>query len=170
MQDIIDATRWVIRKGHADPKRVCIYGASFGGYAAMQASILAPDLFRCAVGYAGVYDLKLMSSSGDIPGSRSGKGYLKTVLGEDDAALERASPLHNVDKIKARVFLIHGKKDRRAPIEQAEKLRDALTAAGRPPEWLVESDEAHGFYDEAARERMYTRLVRFLKDNTAPAR
>src|SRR5262249_42008473 len=60
VMDIVDATRWLVGKGMADEKRVCIYGGSFGGYAALQATILAPDLFRCAVGYAGVYDLALM--------------------------------------------------------------------------------------------------------------
>jgi dipeptidyl aminopeptidase/acylaminoacyl peptidase len=63
------------------------------------------------------------------------------------------------------VLLIHGKLDGRAPIEHAERMRDALERAGNPPGWLVETKEAHGFYDEAARERMYTRLVAFLHEN-----
>src|SRR5262249_28241961 len=77
MQDIVDATRWMVGKGLADAKRVCIYGASFGGYAALQASILAPDLFRCAVGYAGIYDLTMMDRVGDVPETRLGRGYVR---------------------------------------------------------------------------------------------
>ena len=77
MQDIVDATRWMVAKGMADGKRVCICGASFGGYAALQATILAPDLFRCAVGYAGVYDLELMDKVGDIPETRLGRAGLR---------------------------------------------------------------------------------------------
>ncbi len=134
IEDIVDATRWAVKKGKADPRRICSYGGSFGAYAALQSAILAPDLFRCAVGNAGIYDLTL--------------------------------PAFNADKLKAKVFLIHGKLDHRAPIVHAEKMRDALTAVGRPPEWLVEPHEAHGFYDEGARERMYTRLIAFLKANT----
>lgn len=166
MQDIIDATRYLVKKQNADPKRICIYGGSFGAYAALQASILAPDLYRCAVGYSGIYDLTLMDNLGDISESRLGRGYLHRVLGEDAAALRVASPVYNVDKLQAKVMLIHGKKDRRAPIEHAERLRDQLIAAGKPPLWLVEPREAHGFYDEDARLRMYTQLVAFLEENT----
>ncbi|HZX95922.1 MAG TPA: prolyl oligopeptidase family serine peptidase [Myxococcales bacterium] len=167
IEDIIDATRFAVRKGFADPGRICIYGASFGGYAAMQSAILAPDLFRCAVGYAGIYDLALMEKTGDISWSSLGRGYVRTAVGRDERLLDEMSPVRHADKIKARVFLIHGKQDNRAPIEHAERLRDALRAQGHDPEWLVESKEGHGFFDEGARERMYGQLIRFLKDNTA---
>jgi dipeptidyl aminopeptidase/acylaminoacyl peptidase len=165
VQDIIDATRFAIRKGFGDPNRICIYGGSLGGYAAMQSAIVAPDLFRCAVGYAGIYDLGLLSKIGDIAERRLGRGYVRTAVGEDVRALEQSSPVRRADELRARVLLIHGKKDVRAPIDHAEALRDALTSRGRPPEWLVEAKEGHGFYDEGARERMYERLVRFLKEN-----
>jgi len=131
IEDIIDATRYAVKKQNADPKRICIYGGSFGAYAALQALILAPDLYRCAVGYSGIYDLTLMGSEGDIPESRMGRGFLRRVLGEDQAALRLASPVYNVDKLQAKVMLIHGKKDRRAPIEHAERLREKLEAAGK---------------------------------------
>ena len=169
VQDIVDATRYALNKRYADPNRVCIYGGSFGGYAAMQSAIVAPELFRCAVGVAGIYDLGLMAREGDIPGTPLGRGYLRTVLGEDAEALSDASPARNADKLRARVLLIHGKKDRRAPFEHAERLKSALEERGRPPEWLVEPKEGHGFYDEEARERMYSRLVQFLRENTKAA-
>jgi len=165
VQDIVDATRFAIRKGFADPRRICIYGASFGGYAALQGAVLAPDLFRCAVGYAGVYDLTGVADA-DFWTSRLARGYLRTAIGRDEAALRAASPVFNADRIKARVLLVHGKLDRRAPLQQAERLRTALERSGNPPEWLVEPLEGHGFYDEAARERMYGRLVAFLREHT----
>jgi dienelactone hydrolase len=165
IEDIVDATRYAIGKGYADPHRICSYGASFGAFAALQSAILAPDLFRCAVGYSGIYDLTLMASSGDIPETRSGKGFVKTAVGTDEAALKRQSPVYNADKLKAKVLLIHGKQDRRAPIEHAERMKEALEKVGAEPGWLVESKEGHGFYDEGARERMYTRLVAFLHEN-----
>jgi dipeptidyl aminopeptidase/acylaminoacyl peptidase len=170
VEDIIDATRFAVRKGFADPKRICIYGGSFGAYAALQGSILAPDLFRCAVGYAGIYDLALLSKIGDVRLARIGRGYVRTAVGEEESALAKASPARHADQIAARVLLIHGGKDQRAPIEHAEALRDALAARGKPPEWLVESKEGHGFFDEDARERMYGRLVKFFKESMNPER
>jgi dipeptidyl aminopeptidase/acylaminoacyl peptidase len=161
VQDIVDATRWAIRKGYADPKRICAYGASFGGYAAMQSAIIAPDLFRCAAGYAGIYDLRMLSGETYLR-SR----FLRTVAGEDAVVLESASPARNADKLTARVLLIHGKKDTIAPLEHAERLRQALLDRGRPPDWLIERNEGHGFYDEGARERMYARLLVFLQEST----
>jgi dipeptidyl aminopeptidase/acylaminoacyl peptidase len=173
VQDIIDATRYAVRKGYADPKRICIYGGSFGGYAALQGAIMAPDLFRCAVGYAGVYDLTLLSSesgsSWSPVGRRLAQNFVRTAVGTDTGELKRASPVYNANKVKARVLLIHGKQDKRVSIEHAERLKKALEESGAKPEWLVERKEGHGFYDEDARERMYMRLVQFLHENTAPA-
>jgi acylaminoacyl-peptidase len=103
-----------------------------------------------------------MGNTGDMRLSSHAQGYVRGVLGEDSNALKSASPVYNADKIRARVFLIHGKDDQRAPIKHAERLRDALTKVGRPPEWLVQSKEAHGFYDEANRERMYAQLLSFI--------
>ena len=166
MQDIIDATHWAISKGEADPKRLCIYGGSFGGYAAMQASIVEPDLFRCAVGYAGVYDLTLVGHDDDISETRLGRGVVRRYLGDDEDELKRNSPAFHAGLIKARVLLIHGKADRRAPFDNFRHMKKALEDAGNPPQTLTESDEGHGFYDEDARERMYTKLLDFLRENT----
>jgi dipeptidyl aminopeptidase/acylaminoacyl peptidase len=80
--------------------------------------------------------------------------------------LKSASPVYNADQIRARVLLIHGLQDNRAPLEHAEKLKAALTKAGQSPELLLEPREGHGFYDEGARERTYARLLAFLKENT----
>src|SRR5690606_16699958 len=74
--DIIDATQYVIDQGFADKERICIVGGSFGGYSALQSAVLAPDMFKCAIGVAGVYDLELMFNEGDVANSRSGTSYL----------------------------------------------------------------------------------------------
>lgn len=168
IEDLADATRFAVRKGWADPKRICTYGASYGGYAALQATIVAPDLYRCAVGYAGVYDLERLTDN-DLVASRLARAHTAAQVGDDPAALKRASPVNNAEKIKVPVLLVHGGEDRRAPFDGAEAMRKALTKAGNPPEWLAEPREGHGFYDEGARERMYTRLVAFLRANTASA-
>lgn len=167
VQDIVDATRWAIRKGYAAPDRVAIYGASFGGYAAMQATLVAPDLFRCAVGYSGLYDLTRFTEA-DVGLSRLGRGYIATAVGVDEAALRAASPFAHADGIPVPVLLVHGERDERTPYKLARDFRDALAAAGKPVEWVSEPREAHGFYDEGARERLLLRVGAFLKEHTAP--
>ncbi len=166
VEDVVDATRHAVKEGWADPRRICIYGASYGGYAALQAAALAPELYRCAVGYAGVYDLEKLPDREEVVASRRARGFYRTTVGDDLEELRRASPARHADRIIARVLLVHGKQDQRAPFEQAEAMKKALTAQGRPPEWLVEPHEGHGFYDEAARERLYGRLVEFLREST----
>jgi dipeptidyl aminopeptidase/acylaminoacyl peptidase len=167
-QDIIDATRFMVKQGYVDPQRICTFGASFGGYSAMQSAILAPELFRCAVGYAGVYDLELMGDIDDLSKSRIARGQVRVTVGDDLQALRAASPARHADKLTARVMLVHGGKDKRAPIEHAERLRDALLERGRPVEWVVEPLEGHGFFDELARERMYQKVVDFIEASTKP--
>lgn len=160
--DITDTVRYAIAEGIVDPDRICIYGASYGGYAAMAGAVRDPDLYQCAVGYVGVYDLPLMFKKGDIPEAESGINYLKEALGTDSDDLKARSPSYNAEKIKAAVMLIHGKLDERAPFAHAVAMRKALTQAGNPPEWLVENREGHGFRDHANRLAMYTRLLEFF--------
>lgn len=160
--DIVDATRWAMDNGVADSDRICILGGSFGAYSALMSAIRAPDLFRCAVGYAGVYDLELMYSRGDIRQTEHGRRYLDLVLGRDEAALAAQSPAAQIDRLKAQVLLVHGGADRRAPLAHAKKLKDALETHGKPYEWLVVPDEAHGFYRAENREKYYVRVLDFL--------
>ncbi|MEO7323397.1 MAG: S9 family peptidase [Dokdonella sp.] len=168
--DVTDATRWVIAQGIADPKRVCIFGGSYGGYAALEGAVKEPDLYRCTIGYVGVYDLRLMYTRGDIPQSSSGDNYLKKVLGEDSDQLWDRSPVAHVDRIKAKIMLIVGGQDRRVPPVQGETLRSALNKAHIEHEWLYQRTEGHGFYDEKNLQELFGRVVAFLDRNIgAPA-
>ena len=88
-----------------------------------------PDLYRCAIGYVGVYDLRLMYTRGDIPQSIFGDNYLKMVLGEDESVLWDRSPIAHVDQLKAKVMLIVGGADDRVPPVQGENLHAALDKA-----------------------------------------
>ncbi|MGH8403625.1 MAG: alpha/beta hydrolase family protein, partial [Gammaproteobacteria bacterium] len=106
--DLADAVHWAIQQGYADPNRICIYGASYGGYAALENVIRYPDLYKCAVGYVGVYDLTLMAHHGDTHHFASGQRYIDVVLGDDDAELEKYSPAYNADKINVPLFLVYG--------------------------------------------------------------
>lgn len=163
--DIIDATQYVIDQGVADKERVCIAGGSFGGYSALQSAVLAPDMFKCAVGFAGVYDLELMFDEGDVARTRSGTSYLKDVLGQDKATLKAMSPSENVAKLKANLLLVHGGEDERAPIEQLESLEKALKAHNYPYQKLVMDNEGHGFYNDSHRAKYYDQMLSFLKTN-----
>ncbi|MFZ5635863.1 MAG: alpha/beta hydrolase family protein [Pseudomonadota bacterium] len=158
--DLTDATRWAIAQRIADPGRICLYGASYGGYAALMGVAQEPTLYRCAAGYVGVYDLEKMHRD-DSRASRSMGNWAREWLGEreDMAAL---SPTGLADRIKVPVFLAAGGKDRRAPIEHSERMEKALKAAGVPVETLYYPNEGHGFYTEPHRIEYYTRLLAFL--------
>ncbi|WP_237561557.1 alpha/beta hydrolase family protein [Frateuria defendens] len=162
-QDLIDGVKWAIDEHYADAKRVCVYGGSFGGYSALMAPIRAPGLFKCAVGYAGIYDLGMMYAKGDIQERKSGRSYLTTVIGRDQAELDANSPDKLAGKLEVPVLLIHGEDDQRAPFAQAKAMRAALDAAHKPYEWWSVSGEGHGFYDEKHNVERLTRLQAFLE-------
>ena len=163
--DITDATLWAIEQGISKPDRICIMGGSYGGYAALMGVIRKPELYRCSIGVAGVYDLAMMFEKGDIPDNRSGLGYLRKVLGEDQQKLRQRSPVHRAAEIKSSVMLVHGGEDVRVPIEQAEGMRAALRAVDKEPEWLVFSKEGHGIFDEKNRVKYYREILKFLQLN-----
>ncbi|HEY9513215.1 MAG TPA: S9 family peptidase [Rhodanobacter sp.] len=166
--DVTDATRWAIAQGIANPQRICIFGASYGGYAALEGAVKEPDLYQCAIGYVGVYDLALMYHRGDIPQSTFGKDYLKRELGDDMTQLAARSPLNQLDALKAKVMLVVGGKDRRVPSIQGLALHQALLNRHVAHEWLFKPDEMHGFYDEANLAELYTRVLQFLASSIGP--
>ena len=159
--DITDATRWLVQQGIADPGRICIQGGSYGAYAALMGAAKEPGLYRCAVGYVGVYDLPTMHTHGDIQRRGSGETYLREWIGERNA-LAAVSPNRIADRIKVPVFLAAGGEDERAPIEHSKMMEQALKKAGVPVETLYYPNEGHGFYVEANRKEYYTRLLAFL--------
>lgn len=171
MQDDIAAgVKWAIENKLADPSRVCTYGASYGGYAALMQPLRYPELYKCAVGYVGVYDLSVMKKEGDIDDTRSGRRYLERVLGNDDAALIANSPARNVSKIKVPVFLAQGAIDRRVPMAQFNALKNAFAANGTKVETMVAPGEGHGFYKPETRADLYQRVEKFLKENDSGSR
>jgi len=161
--DIIDATRWLITQGSVDEQRICIFGGSFGGYSALMAPTMAPDLFKCAVGYVGVYDLELLANKGDISDHRWGDELISELLGTDEELLRKDSPINHIEKLKAPVLLVHGKKDKRAHISQFYAMKKALKKAGHSTEVLLAKNEGHGFYSEKNREKLFKTLEKFFK-------
>ncbi|MFT5840296.1 MAG: dipeptidyl aminopeptidase/acylaminoacyl peptidase [Flavobacteriales bacterium] len=161
-QDIIEATQWVIQQGGIQQDKVCIMGGSFGGYSAVQSATLAPDLFKCVVAVAGVYDLEMMFDEGDIPRIIYGKEFLIKQLGTDRALMRKYSPVHNVHKLKASLLIAHGKKDERVPIAHAFALKEELNKQGKKYDWFVKDAEGHGFFDEQNRTEYFEKVVEFL--------
>lgn len=160
--DLIDGVKAAIAQGSIDGARICTFGAGFGGYSALMLPIREPGLFKCAVGYAGIYDLAHVYKSHNVVSSKRLTAYYKRVLGEDEAELARQSPSKNADKIKIPVWLIHGDKDEINPPEHAKRMRNALLSAGNSPDWTYEPDEGHGFYDPQRRKELYEKLEAFL--------
>lgn len=160
--DLVDGVKWAIAQGDIDPQRMCVYGASFGAYSAMMLAAREPGLFRCAVGYAGAYDLSLLAKTDDAVLDKRLRAAIARFVGTDQAELERNSPVSRAADIKVPVLLVHGGQDKRTPAAHAERMRQALSAAGRPPEWFYVSDEGHGFYDTKNQTEFYRRLETFL--------
>src|SRR5690606_2629455 len=119
--DVTDATLWAITQGHADPERICIYGASYGAYAALMGVVREPGLYRCAIGYVGVYDLPRMVKD-DLGRSRSTATWLRDWVGSDTAALEAVSPTTRASAIGVPVFLAAGGEDFVAPVEHTRTM------------------------------------------------
>ena len=168
--DVADGVKWAIGQGLADPKRVCIAGASYGGYAVLMGLIKDPDLYRCGVDWVGVTDIDLLYSSrwSDLDDTWKTYGMTK-LIGDpmtDAAKFKATSPSEHADKIHAPVLLAYGGKDKRVPIEHGERLHDALMKQpGAKSEWIVYEDEGHGWHYEKDNLDFWNRVARFLDAN-----
>ncbi|WP_164503552.1 alpha/beta hydrolase family protein [Pleionea sediminis] len=164
--DLTDGTLWAIEQGYADKDRICIAGASYGGYASLMGVVREPDLYKCAFGYVGVYDLPDMFERGNVAERLDwGTGYLKTALGDDEKKLKAVSPRYQVDKIKADVFLATGGRDLQAHYQQTFDLQDAFEEVGKEVEVLFYKNEGHGFRDPEHTKVLYTKLKAFFEKN-----
>ena len=159
--DITDATHWAVEQGIANPERLCIYGGSYGGYAALMGAAREPELYACAIGYVGVYDMKLMHACGDIPDRRRGRAFLKKVHGTDPDVWAERSPTSHAKKMKASIFIAHGEDDVRVPMCQAKALTKALKKAGKEFVYMTR-DEGHGYQKLENRIDFYSEMERFL--------
>ncbi len=160
-------------QGLVDPSRVCIVGASYGGYAALAGVTLQHKLYRCAVSVAGISDLsRFFYWMVEGNGYRSGETrYLRAATGADkggDKVLDGISPLRLADRADAPILLIHGKDDTRVPIEQSELMAAALKHAGKPYEYLVLPGEDHFLSRQSTRQAMLKAALAFVKKYNPP--
>jgi dipeptidyl aminopeptidase/acylaminoacyl peptidase len=167
--DLADAAKWAIEQGYADPKRVAIGGASYGGYATLMGLIKNPELYRCGFEWVGVTDISLMYSLSWNDASLEALEYgLPALVGDpdkDSAQLKATSPLENASQLTQPVLMAYGGLDRRVPIAQGVKFRNAVSASNKNVEWLEYPSEGHGWYIEADDIDFWKHVEHFLDVN-----
>ena len=158
--DVTDGVKWAVAQGIADPKRVCIVGASYGGYAAMWGVVKDPELYRCSISIAGVAALR--REVNDFGGSTRENLYRRQWT-EMTPDFDAVSPIKFVDKITVPMLLIHGKKDLTVKHVQSEKMYAAMKKAGKVVEFVSVPLADHYFTREADRLTLLSAMGAFLK-------
>ncbi|MCC8362194.1 S9 family peptidase [Lysobacter sp. A6] len=165
--DITDGVKYAIDQKLADPDRICMYGGSFGGYSALMQPILNPGMYKCAIGYVGVYDLPLLNSSKESEDESVERFFLRS-LGTDAASLGKLSPAKRAGEVKVPVMLVHGKADGNVGMNQFRAMDGALKDAGNPAETFLGAGEGHGFSNPENIAELYRRMEAFLDKHIGP--
>jgi dipeptidyl aminopeptidase/acylaminoacyl peptidase len=172
--DLSDGVRHLAEQGIIDPERVCIVGASYGGYAAMAGPTLDRGVYRCAVSVAGVSDLRRMVDHEAAEGARRDNDavrYWNRFMGAErlgDRSLDERSPARLADQADAPILLLHGRDDTVVPIDQSRVMAAALRRAGKPHEFIELNGEDHWLSRTETRQRMLTETLRFLQTHNPP--
>ena len=172
-EDIADGARWAIAQGYADPKRICIAGASYGGYATLMGLAKNPELFRCGVEWVGVTDINLMfeSSWSNDATEELQKYSMPVMIGDpvkDAEQLKATSPVNIANQITQPLLMAYGGADRRVPIKHGEKFRDAIASTNKQVEWIEYLDEGHGWRLVKNQIDFWNHVEKFLDKNLAP--
>ena len=162
LTDMFDSIEYLDSEGMIDKNNVCVYGGSYGGYAATQGPMMRPDLFKCAISEAGLYDINAQYSSGDIKMMRGGRKFLEDAFGDGEKAKDM-SPINYAYKLKTPYMLIHGKKDVRTPYKEAEAFMKAMDKNGIKYEKMIIEKETHGFSKEENRIEKMKRISAFFR-------
>lgn len=170
--DISDGVKYLIDEGIADPKRVAIYGASYGGYATLAGITFTPDLYCCAVDYVGVSNMFTFMKT-IPPYWEPYKAMFAELVGDpvkDSALLAEASPVFHVDKIKVPLFIAQGANDPRVNKAESDQMVEALKKKGITVEYMVKNDEGHGFANENNQIDFYKAMEAFFAKHLAPVK
>lgn len=162
--DITDGVNWLVKEGIADPKRVAIYGASYGGYATLAGVAYTPDLYACAVDYVGVSNLFTFMQT-IPPYWKPFLAMMYEMVGDpekDKEMMTKASPVFHVDKIKCPLFVVQGRMDPRVNIAESDQIVDALKKRGVEVQYMVKDNEGHGFHNEENQFEFYEAMEKFF--------
>jgi dipeptidyl aminopeptidase/acylaminoacyl peptidase len=169
--DLTDGIAALVKAGIVDPKKVCIYGGSYGGYAALWGPIKDPELYRCAIPWVAVSDLVLSQTATWSDTNRSRMNWdtsrrkMTGSASDERAMLEKVSPYLHADRIKIPVLLAMGGDDQRVPIEHGTRMRDAMDKAGVKHEFVVYTAEGHGLNKDENIYDFFKRVEKFLAEN-----
>ena len=168
--DISDGVQWLITQGIADPKRVAIYGASYGGYATLAGVTFTPELYAAAVDYVGVSNLFTFMET--IP------PYWKPTLPKfydmvgdptkDAERMRATSPVFHADRIRTPLMVVQGARDPRVNKNESDQIVAALKQRGVEVEYLVKENEGHGFRNEENQFEFYGKMEAFLQKHLSP--
>ncbi len=174
--DIADGVQWAVAQGITAPERVCIAGASYGGYAALMGLVNDGKLYRCAVSWVGVTDINLLYNGRWNFDSGTGddfKAYgMPVLIGDqvkDAVQLKATSPIYQAARIDKPLLLAYGGADRRVPLFHGELFRDAVKKHNQQVEWVVYPEEGHGWSQPATRYDFWTRVEKFLDKHIGSA-
>ena len=162
--DISDGVLWLIDEEIADPDRIAIYGASYGGYATLAGLTFTPELYACGVDYVGVSNIFTLLETLP-PYWELGRQMMYEMIGNPETEkdlLESASPLFHVDKIEAPLFVAQGANDPRVKQAEADQIVEALKSRGIDVPYMLKEDEGHGFYNEDNQFDFYREMESFL--------
>ena len=158
--DIEDGTKWMIEQGYADPAKICIVGASYGGYAALMGAVKTPDLYQCAISFAGISDIEELVK--DSRGFTNHK-IVKKQIGDDYDKLWDYSPLKHAQKITIPVMLIHGSDDTRVWPKQSEMMFDKLKGLDKKVEYIELDGGDHHLSNTEHRLITFKAMEKFLQ-------
>ncbi len=165
--DLADAAAWLVEEGYADPSRICIAGASYGGYAAALGVIRHPGVYQCAASLNGVTDIRMMLRNDGDYDSRNSE--FKRVAGElTKSELDLISPIDRVDEVSAPVLLVHGLEDSNVSRLHSSRFAEKLERLGKPVRYVPIEDEGHSFRRAESREVWLTELEAFLDRHIGP--
>ena len=172
--DVSDAVKALSNVGFIDPDRVCIAGASYGGYSALAGAAFTPDLYRCAISIHGVSDLNAMleHEEKDLGEDHWVIEYFSRSIAKNYFTPERLaahSPANFASGISAPVLLVHGEEDEIVPIEQSELMLEKLQAANKPVKYLPLKDTGHSYGEEPVRQMLIEEVLAFLDEHLAPS-